>query len=695
MLGTYRSWRNRCFRSPRVLVGVGVAALAALLPGALLAQEAGGPKLPVLEPRLTRIIGSDTLKIVEPALSPDGQWVVFSTWNGVGEGYLFIVSSRGGEPRRLIATRNVRDPQWFPDGARLAYWSEEGSAIMSVPFDSRSGTAAGPAQRVTVESAAFWYEISPDGRWIAYRRWTSEGSSMRMEVRVVASNGGVARTVGDSADMIFLTDWSADGRYVYYRARLSGSQDVARMFRAAVDGGRAEEVVSAPSGPSAPRLPYRVVDLSNDGHGQAPFEVQTYDGSPLARIALPNRAGPAQRGRGFTTDGRRLVAVASNQISLVRVVPVAGGERRQLGDARADERPLGWSPDGSEILFAATLNGRSAIMAVPARGGAAREIGPMPDLGPAQPDAWMAPITFSQDGRFLTYSKPNAGDKDRTLVIRGVSGGPERVITTSAAFHMALRLVGPGGTPNRAGRDFLYLERAGDRVDLRAIAPEGGTSRLLRSFASTDVGLGHAKGVFGDWVAYPQFDGDGVGMGSTDPDNHPARLVIARGPGGTPREVAALPGVIAFDDVAWSPDGRWIAAVTFVNEDTDYIKVLLVGVTPEGEVSSPPRLIDTGTVGSAWSLQWLPDGSAVTLYGQNPAREGGFDVFLVPVRSGGRALPLTRDDPDNVVVNLLSPDGGYVAYQARVDRGTSLWLADFGEGLTSLRRRDGERGTVR
>ena len=99
-----------------VLAGL---ALVPGLAGGLAAQDSARPALPVLEPRLTRIIGSDTLKIVEPALSPDGRWVVFSTWNGVGEGYLWVVSSEGGEPRRLIETRNVRDPVWFPSGDRL------------------------------------------------------------------------------------------------------------------------------------------------------------------------------------------------------------------------------------------------------------------------------------------------------------------------------------------------------------------------------------------------------------------------------------------------------------------------------------------------------------------------------------------------------------------------------------------------
>jgi Tol biopolymer transport system component len=107
-------------------------------------------------------------------------------------------------------------------------------------------------------------------------------------------------------------------------------------------------------------------------------------------------------------------------------------------------------------------------------------------------------------------------------------------------------------------------------------------------------------------------------------------------------------------------------------------------VTPDGEVSSPARLIDTPIIWAAWALNWLPDGSAVTLTGQSPP-SGRFDVWLVPVQNGGRPVALTRDDPSDIGYNVLSPDGRYVAYRTWVERGSSLWLADLGDALTRER----------
>jgi dipeptidyl aminopeptidase/acylaminoacyl peptidase len=416
-----------------------------------------------------------------------------------------------------------------------------------------------------------------------------------------------------------------------------------------------------------------------------PFLVVGFEGRPVARLALPQDATPGLPGRSFAADGTHLLAVVSNTARPARVIPLAGGPPRQLGEARAPETPLGWSPDGGSLLFATKLDGREAIMSAPVAGGAAREIGPMPDRGPAERNAWRNPITFSADGRYLTYSRPTPGSQDRTLVMRPVAGGGERVVTTSLLYHSGFRLVGPGGTPNVAGADFLYLERSGDRAELRAIPPEG-TSRLIRSFAAADVGMGKSKGVFGEWVAYVhQPEGQQPGWGTTDPVNHPLRIVVARGPEGVPKEVAAVPGVAAYDDIVWSPDGRWIAATTFADSSQGAgIKVLVVGVSPDGDVSSPARLIDTPITGSAWSLQWLPDGTAVTLYGQSPP-DMDFDIWLIPVRNSGRATSLTRDEGTGITYSLLSPDGRYVAYQASVERGASLWLADLGDALQGIR----------
>jgi Tol biopolymer transport system component len=400
---------------------------------------------------------------------------------------------------------------------------------------------------------------------------------------------------------------------------------------------------------------------------------QTYNGETFARIALPEHGRPMAWVPAFSHDGRYMLTVAANSALPLRVLPVAGGVPRQLGEARGSETPLGWSPDGAEVLYGTTLDGRRAIMSVPVTGGAAREIGSAPDRGPAG-NPWANSIDFSADGRYLAYSRPTPGSQDRTLVVRPVAGGEERVITRSLFFHQSFRLAGPGGTPNTAGNDFLYLERKGEQVELRATSVDG-PSRLLRAFPASEARR-RPKGVFGEWVAWGIEDDGSAGR---------SRIVAAKGPDGTPKELAVIDGGSGFDDVVWSADGRWIAATTYVGRgDEGEMKILVVGVTPDGDVSVPARLIEPPIVPAAWGLRWLPDNSAVTVYAQS-VPDWTFHLWLVPLQNGARPVQLSRDEKDNILTNILSPDGKYIAYQVNVQRGSSLWLADFGDALS---RRD-------
>ena len=239
-------------------------------------------------------------------------------------------------------------------------------------------------------------------------------------------------------------------------------------------------------------------------------------------------------------------------------------------------------------------------------------------------------------------------------------------------------MAGPGGTPNTAGNDFLYLEHKGEQVELRATSPAG-TSRLLRSFpASARRG---PRGVHGDWVAWGILEAGSTGSGQ----GPRSRIIAAKGPDGTPKELAVIEGGSGFDDIVWSADGRWIAATAYLGRgDEAEVKIAVVGVTPAGDVSVPVRLIEAPIVPAAWGLRWLPDGSAVTVYAQSRP-DWTFHLWLVPLQNGARPVQLSRDENDQILTNVLSPDGRYIAYQVQVERGSSLWLADFGN---ALRQRD-------
>jgi serine/threonine protein kinase/Tol biopolymer transport system component len=633
-------------------------------------DSAAGHGLPVMEPHLTRIIGSDTLQIDAPALSPDGRWVAFSTYAADETlGPLLIVSSEGGEPRPVTdvpATEAI----WFPEGNRIAYWTPK-DGISTMPFDTRTGQPTGDAQRVTSEWVAKGFRLSPDGRSLAYVVWSD---SAWMTIKLIPATEGAPRTLVEADGRVFLMDWSADGRYIYYRAQMR-DQQVSRIFRIGVDGGAPDQIQQQPAGTSAPKVPYHLARVSDGSGDGPPLEVRGYGGSAVARLALPPGARLEAAGRTFASDGKHLLAVVSASVDPIRLVSVTGGNPRQFGEARAGEWPLAWSSDGKDVYFATPSQGRQVIMRASAAGGAAREVGPMPDRGPPVSNQWAYPITFSADRRYVTYSRPTS-ERDRALILRPVAGGEERIVSRALFHHSATHLAGRGGTPNIDGNDFLYLERQGEQVQLRAMPPDG-PSRLIRSFPV--AGAKAPKGVFGQRVAYSlEMKQEGA--------RARARIVVANGPDGMEKEVAAIPNVLDIDDIAWSPDGRWIAASAYVGtRPRDYtIKVLVVGVTPDGDVFAPARLIDTPMIW-AFGLNWLPDGSAVTLTGSPP--EERYDVWMVPINGERSPVALTAGEKDPIRFNILSPDGRHVVYGAHVERGTSLWLADLGNALKGLRSR--------
>jgi Tol biopolymer transport system component/uncharacterized protein YjdB len=122
----------------------------------------------------------------EPAWSPDGQWIAFTSSRstaGPGRGSIWIMRADGSEKRRLtVHPDNGFDmsPSWSPDGQRIAF-QRGGIAIVNV--------ATGGVTYLGLPGRAIQPSWSPDGRHIAFAWQRSEPGAGDWQLYTVRPDG--------------------------------------------------------------------------------------------------------------------------------------------------------------------------------------------------------------------------------------------------------------------------------------------------------------------------------------------------------------------------------------------------------------------------------------------------------------------------------------------------------------------------
>ncbi len=149
------------------------------------------------------------LGIVRPEISPDGGSVAFAAL-----GDLWVMKI-GGTPENLTKDRFLdTEPAWSPDGTRLAWSSDRGGGLLNLwVHDTRTGEQRQLTQLATSAMGASW---SPDGRRIAFL--DVDGIWRRAGVSVVdVASGGVTR-IHASMFGPGAPTWSRDGTRVIIAA---------------------------------------------------------------------------------------------------------------------------------------------------------------------------------------------------------------------------------------------------------------------------------------------------------------------------------------------------------------------------------------------------------------------------------------------------------------------------------------------
>jgi tricorn protease len=537
--------------------------LATLLAAAALAAA------PSAFRRLVPIAAAPAPSLAEPSPSPDHREIAF-----VSGGDIWTVPYAGGEARLLVSHPATESrPLWSPDGTRLAFVS------------TRTGNGD-------------------------------------LYVLTLASNELRRVTFDDVNDQ--LDGWSRDGRWLYFS---STSRDIAGMsdiFRVRADGG-------------TPMI------VAGDRYASEYWAAPSPDGASIAITA---------RGFPFSQWWRRGHShLDESEIWLVRdVAPGRAGTPRYepvtTGGAKSGW-PM-WSPDGATIYFMSDRSGAENLWMRAAAGGEPRMLTRFTDgrlLWPAISADGQA-ITFERDFGVWTYDVAAGQARRIAVTLRGAPAGPgvDHVTLTNGIQQLALAPDGKklafvvrgevfaasakdGGDATRVTNTPASEEQLAWAPDSRRLAyssdRDGGWHLYLHDFAArTETQL--TRGAGNDIT--PRWSPDGRRIAFVRDGEHLHVLDVATG---VERRVATArlsrPPFVDEREVAWSPDGKWLAYVTTTGTK-QFANVFVVpadGGTPR-QVS---WLSNTGGGGVSWS----PDGTFLTLAsGQRTEMRDVVRIDLVP-----------------------------------------------------------------
>ena len=441
--------------------------------------------------------------------------------------------------------------------------------------------------------------FSHDGQWLAYT-WQPPGEGMPMEVRAIGRDGSAQRTIYREADRSWLSieDWTKDRRYLLVSSqRASGTK---LLLVSGADGSSRAIPVSETSFGGGARL-------SRDGQ-YAAYKAQQAGDRPDSEI---------------------------------RVISLFTGADAPLLAHPGDESVLGWSLDGSRLIFRSMRSGASEIWDVPVVNGRAQGA---PERLRSNADSFSTSLGITREGS-LFYAIDRGASDVFVAELDQPSGklSPPRVLSE--------RFVGTKTSPawSPDGSTVIYVAKNmlslydGQTGTERDVQPS--LSRLVRVLEwSLD----------GRSVFVQGFGRDG--MGGT------FRVNLETG-----KSTIVLPGIV--DREAFSRDARTIYMWGGPDQPKRIVsRTLLTGEEKplytrqvEFEIQNP-------------NLSLSPDGKILALQLQNVPL-GYNSLALMPATGGEPKTILAIRQPERFGANSFawSPDMRYIFAARLLNNHSEIW----------------------
>lgn len=349
----------------------------------------------------------------EPAWSPDGRQVVFST--AAAGDPLFIADRNGGNAKQIFVDKpgvHCHYPSWSPDG-RFIYFvrgapTTEEMDIWRLPV-SADGKAGVP-ERVTFHNSLVTYTVWLDSRTLIYAADDGSGQSLfaldvehRIPHRVTS---GVAEQYLSVAASVPANN-ERPTRLVATIANPS-----ANLWTVPVsDRIQTEDAVSRVATPvaraQAPRLgPAYLLFLSSKGGGKGLWKLE----NGAVREIWKGSDGGVMAAPAISPDGTKICFTYRKQgREGLYVMNADGTNVRALVDSFPVRGIASWSPDGKWIAAAGNQGDGTSIFKIPVDGGPPVRLLNTLSYHPV----------WSPDGRMIVYAEPQQGGG--TLPVKAIT----------------------------------------------------------------------------------------------------------------------------------------------------------------------------------------------------------------------------------------------------------------------------------
>jgi dipeptidyl aminopeptidase/acylaminoacyl peptidase len=273
--------------------------------------------------------------IADPQWSPDGRRLAFTR-----DDEIWIVEADGSRLTRVVAKpAGGHDPRWSPDGRRLAFvsrrrgWTQVWLIDAPVPRRGRPQRAPKPpeatpltAAGVDVESLAW----SPDGTRIAVMAQQRPDDLTTSQISIVDVGSGKSEVVAGNDSHDTGACWLADGSMTY----VSDADGWFQVIRRSPDGRDRLVLTDAQREHGEPSGGYGFVPLPAP-NGQRVVHIEVHDGLVDLVVRSTGADSQPKRARGRPPKAPRTVSAATKA---VRISPWDGVWRA-----------IGWMPDGAWV----------------------------------------------------------------------------------------------------------------------------------------------------------------------------------------------------------------------------------------------------------------------------------------------------------------------------------------------------------